>query len=435
MGKSAIISGHRDEGRLISFLHKLDRLLGKLGVRVALLAVLAALASLVSVLFGGLLPAAVCRQFRPDEVLPILTILAAGMLAVSTFSLNVMVTAHNAAASLATPRMHRILLDDSVTQTALAVFIGAFVYSLIAVMLLSTGLHSDCAAAMILLTTAGVVVLVVISMLRWIDHLSDLGSMDNILYAAEQKAQAGVEADCALPALGALPWGQDVQVPVGARPMRATRSGYIQYIDMGRLDGALTEAGGVLYLEKTPGAFVLAGQALGQLVGAAPEAEAEIEAAITYGPHRAFAQDTRLGLLVLSEIGMRALSAAVNDPGTALDVISRQERLLWEWGRATAPEAPPPYGRVYAAPITAEEMIGHAFAGIARDGAGMVEITCRLQAALTSMMAVEDERTQIAARQMSAYTLEFAEKRLVLESDLIQARQAAQKVIGLGTDP
>lgn len=49
------------------------------------------------------------------------------------------------------------------------------------------------------------------------------------------------------------------------------------------------------------------------------DAEA-IAATFVIGDSRAFDQDPRFGLVALSEIASRALSPAVNDPGTAIDV-------------------------------------------------------------------------------------------------------------------
>jgi uncharacterized membrane protein len=43
---------------------------------------------------------------------------------------------------------------------------------------------------------------------------------------------------------------------------------------------------------------------------------------------RSFAQDPRFCLSVMAEIACRALSPAVNDPGTAIDVIGRGVRIL-----------------------------------------------------------------------------------------------------------
>ena len=112
----------------------------RLWVRVALMAALAVVAAAAAPLLARMLPEELSQRFTPEAVLPILNILATGMLAVSTFSLNVMVSAHRAAAAQATPRAHRILLADTTTQTVLATFIGAFVYALAAIILFQSNM-------------------------------------------------------------------------------------------------------------------------------------------------------------------------------------------------------------------------------------------------------------------------------------------------------
>ena len=53
------------------------------------------------------------------------------MLVVATFSLGTMVQAFAAAASSATPRAARVLIDDPFSQNVLATFLGAFVFAMV----------------------------------------------------------------------------------------------------------------------------------------------------------------------------------------------------------------------------------------------------------------------------------------------------------------
>ena len=114
-------------------------------------------------------------------VMPVLTILGSSMLAVSTFSLNVMVSSHRNAAQNATPRVHRLLLEDTTTQAVLATFVGAFVFSLTSIVLFQVGFYRDSAATITMAVAIGVVVMVILAMLRWINHLRNLGSIDQSL--------------------------------------------------------------------------------------------------------------------------------------------------------------------------------------------------------------------------------------------------------------
>ena len=401
------------------------RLSRRLWVRVALMAFLAILASVSAMLLDDLIPTFLRERFTPDAVMPVLTILASGMLAVSTFSLNVMVTAHNAAASQATPRAHRILLADTTTQTVLATFIGAFVYALSAIILFKAKLHAPGASVVVMGYTVVVLVLVILAILRWIDHLSDLGSMDATLRAAEAEARSSLLQTRKFPAFGAIPLTSDTVIPTGATPLCAPCSGYLQFIDVHQADKTLKSTGAYAYITLAPGRFVLEGQQLGHVSGL-PEGKLEsIRNCLTFGQHRTFEQDAGFGLLVLSEIASRALSPGINDPGTAIDVIARQEKLLWEWAHTSPPEEPPQFANIFLPELTASDLIENAFSSTARDGASVIEVGCRLQHALHSLSQCSISGMADATEKMSSYALAHADTALLTSADKNRLQKAA----------
>src|SRR3546814_6046328 len=75
----------------------------------------------------------------------------------------------------------------------------------------------------------------------------------------------------------------------------------------------------------------------------------KVLACVSIGVRRTFEHDPRFGLSVLSEIASRALSSAVNDSGTAIDVLGRGVRSLACWGTFEPHEAatPPECDRVF----------------------------------------------------------------------------------------
>ena len=386
-------------------------------MRVALIAALAVVAAATAPLLARVLPDELSQRFKPGAVLPILNILATGMLAVSTFSLNVMVSAHRAAAAQATPRAHRILLADTTTQSVLATFIGAFVYSLTAIILFQSNMIAPGTSVVMMGVTVLVVVLVILAMLRWIDHLSELGSMDNTLKATEAEAEPSLMQSRQSPALGGSILTDDTILPTDAHPVVAHRTGYVQFIDMPSLNEAMEGDQAALYLTIGPGDFVLEGQVVAQAAGLDADAIKALAQHIVLGDVRTFEQDAAYGLLVLSEIASRALSSGINDPGTAIDVIARQERLLWHWANAPITTAAQPYPRIFARKISADNLVESAFASIARDGAGMIEVVVRLQSALATLADGPEEDLRQAARKMTAHTREYAAGALTLESE------------------
>ncbi len=101
----------------------------------------------------------------------------------------------------------------------------------------------------------------------------------------------------------------------------------------------------------------------------------------------------------MSEVASRALSLAMNDPGTAVDVIGRLVRLLGEWG-ATPTESETPYLHVYVEGLATPELVHDAFAPIARDGARFFEVHARLQKGLAALAQSNDEGLAKAAREI-----------------------------------
>ena len=86
----------------------------------------------------------------------------------------------------------------------------------------------------------------------------------------------------------------------------------------------------------------------------------------------------RFGLIVLSEIASRALSPAVNDPGTAFERHWHARPAVCPVERAVAPvehraAALPAYDHVEVPELSFRDMFDDAFTGIARDGAATVE--------------------------------------------------------------
>lgn len=385
-----------------------------LWVRIALMALLAVAASTLAVLLEDVIPATIKDRIKPNAVMPVLTILASSMLAVSTFSLNVMVSAHNAAASQATPRVHRILLADTTTHTALATFIGAFVYALTSIILFKAQLHGPGASVAILGVTVAVVVLVILAMLRWIDHLSDLGSMDNSLRVTEAAAHGSLMRSRTAPALGAQALTDATLMPENAGPILAPRSGYLQFIALRRLDRILEKGDAMVYFNVAPGEAILEGRVIAHASGLTHEEHAQVQSCLTISDTRSFEQDSAFGLLVLSEIAARALSPGVNDPGTALDVINRQERLLWDWAQTPPDDAPPKHDRVFMRPVAAADLIKSAYGSIARDGAGMIEVVDQLLEALETLSQSPDTALCKAARDMADHARSHAAQALPL---------------------
>lgn len=408
------------------------RLLRRLWVRVSGMAVLALVTALATLLFEDYIPMKVSERFKPETVMPVLTILASGMLAVSTFSLNVMVSAHRAASAQATPRAQRLLLEDTTTQTVLATFIGAFVYALSAIILFKSHAYADGATVIVLGVTVFVVVLVILAILRWIEHLSGLGSIDATLRSVEDAAKTSLFQFAKTPNFRASALSDDTILPDGAVPLLASSCGHLQFIDLPRLNACITDESGragQVYLRQRPGAFVLDGMPIADVAGLTPAQIEAVGACFVIGDTRTFEQDASFGLKVIGEVASRALSPGINDPGTAIDVIGRAERLLWNWAHKCTEEDVPQdiiYPTIFVPELQASELLHCAFSAVSRDGAGQIEVALRLQEALSNLSKSPLDALTDAAKTQSRKAQAYADAALPIDADRDTLRRAIE---------
>ncbi|SNR80649.1 DUF2254 domain-containing protein [Puniceibacterium sediminis] len=404
----------------------------RLGVRVVLMALLAVLAALFAPLFTGFIPDSLTERFGSEAVLPILNILAASLLTVTTFSLGVMVSAFQAASSQGTPRVYRVLMQDGTTQTVLATFVSGFLFSLTALVMFNAGFYSEAAAVVVFGLTILTILSIIVAILRWIDLLSHLGSMDHTLWQVEDAANESLQTIAGSPNLGAHRITEKVPPPPGAHPVCSKQSGYVQFIDLAGLNDALSEQDGTLWITTMPGKYVLRGQPMGHVSGTDQDLADRICEFVTLGRERTMEQDPRFGLVVLSEIAARAMSPGVNDPGTAIDVVHRLKKLLWEYSQSLsaqdAAEKPDAeevlYPRIHLSATTAMDLVDDAYGVIIRDAAGRVEVMAQILHALCDLASVKGAMGD-AARVEIAYARDHAEAAISNEADLAKVRSLA----------
>lgn len=383
----------------------LMRLSRRLWVRASLIGLLGVVAAMLAAVAERYVPWVPPGAIAASAVGDILTIIASSMLAVTTFSLNIVTSAYSSATSNVTPRATPLITEDRVTQNVLSTFIGSFLFSIVGIIVLKTGAYGDRGRVILFLVTIAVLVLIVVALLRWIDHLTRLGRVTETTERIEAVTRAALNDRLEDPYLGGSPW-LDEPVPDGTHPVRATQVGHVQHIDVGAL-ARLCEAHDLeIYVRELPGGFTYSGTVLADVVGdPGEEVLADVAEAFTVDRDRTFDQDPRFGLAVLSEVAQRALSPAVNDPGTALDVITRATRLLTLWSQGREEPDEVPYPKVHVHPLRTEELFEDAFELIGRDGAGYIEIQLRLQKSLLALATTGDETFRSCARRQSEIAL------------------------------
>ncbi|MGR6103842.1 MAG: DUF2254 domain-containing protein [Candidatus Nitrosoglobus sp.] len=401
----------------------------RLWVHAGLFSLFAVVAVLITLVAAPYIPLDLPAKIGANAVDSILRILASSMLAVTTFSLNVMVTAYGTATSNVTPRATHLLMEDSTTQNVLGTFIGSFLFSLLGIVFLSMGAYGDQGRAVLFIATMGVIILIVVTLLRWIDHLTRLGRVEETTERVEQAAARAITERAEHPYLGGRPLhNPTTDIPATARPITYQGIGYVQYIDINRLSIWAEKHETQVFVTALPGTFIDPQRPIVWVVNVDDDHDQTLRDAFTIDDVRSFDQDPRFGLAVLSEIASRALSPAVNDPGTAIDVIGRAVRILALWaerGRDVKSDKYM-YPRIWVLPILADELFDDIFTPIARDGASIIEVQIRLQKALWSLSQLDNKRFAPSAARHSRQALARAEVAMALKFDKRQLRTIMQ---------
>ncbi|MCQ0093330.1 DUF2254 domain-containing protein [Roseovarius sp. M141] len=388
----------------------------KLWVRVLAMGLLSVVALGVTQLIEMFVPDEMAGRLSGASADRLLDIIASAMLSATIFSMTVMVSTYRSSASQWTPRVHQLIMQDTTTQKTLAAFIGAYLYALVAIILREISIFGDEHALVIFWLTVLVLAYVVWSLVRWVLHLQTFGSLLHTTRQVEDITKKRFRERLTTPCLGANPLRG--AVPEQAWSVESDQSGYIQHIYPEGLQAVAERYEVQVYLPKAIGTFIFLHEPLLWVVGDAPAEEDRDEflsllrGHVTVEDLRSYDQDPRFGLTVMGEIASKALSPGINDPGTAIDVITRVGRILSSYSDETVNEEDqqggPELDRLWVPPLMPGDLLDDGFGSLVRDGAQIYEVQHRLQATLAGLMQHPDSGLSDAARDFAELSLRRA---------------------------
>ncbi len=194
--------------------------------------------------------------------------------------------------------------------------------------------------------------------------------------------------------------------------VRARSAGSIQAIDAAALVRFARQHRSTLVLNHAIGDFVPAGAAVIRVYGGEATGDGDedhLRRMIVLGVERTIEQDPAFAVRIMVDVAIKALSPAVNDPTTAVQVINHLGDLLHRIGatdfQAAAP-AEPGTGRVLIASRGWDQYLALGVTEIRGYGASSVQVARRLRAMLEELHgavlpehrpAVEDELERLEA--------------------------------------
>lgn len=370
-------------------------------------------------------------EITKESTETLLKIMASSMLVMATFAVASMVAAYASASRTATPRSFPLIIADDVSQNALSAFIGAFIYSVVALVALMNGFYGGKGSQFVLFALTIIVLAIIVSIfIRWVDNIARLGQLGHTIDKVEAAAAEAIRKRQSAPRLGGV---ASFSPPDGSQVVFGKVIGYVQRVDIAALQARAVRSQLRIVVAALPGTFCTPNRpvawAIAEESGSVSDKDAEaIAAAFEIGGSRVFDQDPRFGVVALSEIASRALSPAFNDPGTAIGVTGTLVRLFIMWNECgkAGDVSKVQYDRVAVPELSVADMFDDAFTGIARDGAGTVEVVVRLLKAFESLAATEDTAMRDNALRHARLALIRAEDALKVPDDLTAVRKVAK---------
>jgi len=150
-------------------------------------------------------------QFVPEITLEslgiLLTTISASMLVIATFAVASMVAAYASASSTATPRSFSLVISDDVSQNALSTFLGAFIFSIVAVIALKNGYYDKAGRFTLFALTIIVFAIGIVMFVKWVDSIARLGRLGTIITKVERATAVSLQRRRKSPTLSGIPAG------------------------------------------------------------------------------------------------------------------------------------------------------------------------------------------------------------------------------------
>jgi uncharacterized membrane protein len=263
-----------------------------------------------------------------DSASTILSTIAGSMITVAGTVYSLTIVALALASAQFAPRLLGGFMRDRTNQVVLGFFVATFVYCVVVLrMVRPEFVPRTAVSAGIILSLISVALLI-----YFIDHIFHGIQASTILDRIARETV--IEIERLYPKIwqpGDSPGDPTRRLPDPNATVTAIESGYVQYIDHATLMAAAMSAGAVIEEVARMGHFVTPGAPLLRVTppgAVTPAMQDGLRATFALGLHPTTQQDIAYGVRQIVDVGLKALSAAVNDPTTAVNCIDQLGTVL-----------------------------------------------------------------------------------------------------------
>ncbi|MFI1395375.1 DUF2254 domain-containing protein [Streptomyces sp. NPDC020681] len=260
-----------------------------------------------------------------DDTQTVVTTISAAMMTFIGVVFSISLVAVQMASGQLTPRVVRIFVRSRISKLTLTVFLATFLFSLLVLTSYESETDPQQVTSVPVIQGLVTMLLVLLSLLLFIAYVSSTLRLMQIGPVVDRIARESFGV------LRRLPAGTADPEPLAAESARIPyrgRAGVLRDVNVRRLVRVARRHGVVLRLIPRIGDFVVPGTPVLAVHGEGGLQRRALPRPVNVSVERSFHQDLGFGLRQLSDIALRALSPAVNDPTTAVQCLDRIVQFL-----------------------------------------------------------------------------------------------------------
>lgn len=264
----------------------------------------------------------------------VLSAIVGAMIALLGFVVTIGVLVIQQATGTLSPRYMRLWYRDRLQKTVLATFTGTFAFAFSLLRSIETRSVPDLGVTLAGGAVAVSLLLLLVYLNRFTHNLRPVAIADLVGRMGEdvfEQAAGKIRASAPHPGEPSGPRGRTTVV-------RAAAGGAIQALHTAGLSSVAARHDCVFTVPHVIGDYVPRGAVLVEIHGGTSVPDhRQVTGLIALGPERTIEQDPAFALRVLVDIAIRALSPAVNDPTTGVQVLNHIDSFLTVVGQSPLP--------------------------------------------------------------------------------------------------
>jgi uncharacterized membrane protein len=378
----------------------------------------------------------------PQVAQVILAGIAASIMTVVSIVFAMLLMTITLASMQFSPRILVSFVRDRTTQWTLGIFLGTFSYCMAAL----PAARALPVPFSPVATVAGAMLLALLCvgwLIFFIHHISQAISVNHIVDRIAGETERVIDELMPYPSLRHARAG--VPAPrweVPGETVRCPVSGYIRFVDTAGLLAVAKASRLRVQVMRRVGHFVAEGVPL-LMVSRADRLDEAVQgallAAFDIGPARTLQQDVEFGVIQIVDIGLKAISPAVNDPSTAITCLDQLGRIMIRWISRDPPAGamfdPPYVHRVTMPWIDLDGLLDTAFEQIRHYAESDLPVSLRLLRTLQDIaMTTADPAVRERLQERANRVVEACGSRLDPAAQIRLGSRLAELHAAIGAD-